>query len=413
MVRLARRDFEKVKGKKAFSKRPYSFIFIKRSDYPFLSDMAYAFEAIGVTGYGLELFPWTQKQEFIERLLEMIVQINPDFVLTLSHNGVDPEGDLGNLLGDLDIPLVSWLLDSPGLILKPFQAVVNDNVFLFSTDASALPDLAQLGYKHAFYLPLGANTRTLAIPAAVARAARNAADKTLVFLGETFSAKIGRHIKTTKSLVRLLPAYKEAARRLVADRGKTVAALLAEIDPQYAAGYHLLDSAPQRQKFDLIVSLYANKLYRTAILTRAIQEKHLIVGPADWKTALQNRSINLMRSNYDRAFVSSLYHHAPITLNITSVHMHGAANERVFDVPFAGGFLLTDSSDQIAELFEVGKEIATYAGADDFAEQYARYSRDAATRNRLSEKARKKIASEHTYLHRAAKMVSILKASRA
>ncbi|KHK01875.1 glycosyltransferase family protein [Desulfovibrio sp. TomC] len=413
MLTIKKSDFKKVKDKKPFAKRPYAFIFIKRSDYVFLDGLEDAFEAIGVKGYGLDLFPWTQKQEFIARLIALIVQVNPDFVLTLSHNGVDPEGDLGNLLGDLDVPLVSWLLDSPGLILSPFRAVVGDNVFLFSTDASALPELSQLGYKHAFYLPLGVNAHPRASGDGLAPAAVHAAENRLLFVGETFSAKIGRYIKTTPSLVRLLPAYKKIAGRLVAERAKTVVALLAEEGGPYAAWYHALGSAPVRQKFDLIVSLYANKLYRTAVLARAIAKEHLIVGPLDWKNALKDRSINLMPSNYDRSFIAGLYKAATITLNITSVHMHGAANERVFDVPFAGGFLLTDSSDQIAGLFEVGQEIATYSGADDFVEQYKRYAQDGATRAKYSENARKRIDAEHTYVHRAATMVSILKAARA
>jgi spore maturation protein CgeB len=40
--------------------------------------------------------------------------------------------------------------------------------------------------------------------------------------------------------------------------------------------------------------------------------------------------------------------------------MKGAVNQRVFDVPVCGGFLLTDHRRQMESLFEPGREIVCY-----------------------------------------------------
>lgn len=42
------------------------------------------------------------------------------------------------------------------------------------------------------------------------------------------------------------------------------------------------------------------------------------------------------------------------------MQMKGAVNQRVFDVPAAGAFVLTDWREQMDELFEPGKEIVCY-----------------------------------------------------
>lgn len=89
--------------------------------------------------------------------------------------------------------------------------------------------------------------------------------------------------------------------------------------------------------------------------------------------------------------------------------MAGAQNQRVFDVPAAGGFLLTDYSPQLAALFEPGVEVATYAGPDDVHEQCARFLHDAPARAAIVAAARRRIAAEHTFAHRLAFMLQKVK----
>ena len=47
------------------------------------------------------------KAAFLDRLAQAILGHRPDFVLTLSHTGIDPEGSLVSLLADLNLPLAS------------------------------------------------------------------------------------------------------------------------------------------------------------------------------------------------------------------------------------------------------------------------------------------------------------------
>ena len=59
----------------------------------------------------------TGSNAFIEDLLKAVVDFRPDFVLTVNHFGLDREGRLAGLLEELGLPLASWFVDNPHLIL--------------------------------------------------------------------------------------------------------------------------------------------------------------------------------------------------------------------------------------------------------------------------------------------------------
>ena len=59
--------------------------------------------------------------EFVEELLRAVVEFKPDFVFTVNHLGVDREGVLIDLLARLELPLASWFVDNPHLILYVYD----------------------------------------------------------------------------------------------------------------------------------------------------------------------------------------------------------------------------------------------------------------------------------------------------
>jgi hypothetical protein len=69
-----------------------------------------------------------------------------------------------------------------------------------------------------------------------------------------------------------------------------------------------------------------------------------------------------------------VYNTARIVLNITNWDpaRYVALNQRVFDVPATGAFLLTDYSPELEEHYEIGKEIACFGDADELRDK-ARY----------------------------------------
>lgn len=403
---IARRDFEAVKGRVRFARRPYGCLFLVRPGYFVQEDLAAALAGLGVRVTPVAVAPDEGKAAFLERLLVAILTHRPDFVLTLSHTGVDAEGTLIGLLGELRLPLASWLLDSPDLLLAGHPELAADHVAIFSCDAGALPAITAMGYRHVAYLPLAAAADRLDGPGD-----RPSTPATGVcFLGEDFLAETGRRLRAGRFGRDLLGLYKRLAERLRQRPCREMWRLFGAGEDQALARYQAL-SPEGRRDFDLTVLCRATTRTRATVLAGVLPFAPLVVGPATWKTTMRPHAGWTWHPPVrDPAAVAALFRDAAVNLNITSAHMHGAANQRLFEVPAAGGFLLTDAGPQVEALFEPGREVATYAGPEAVGEACARYLADAPARAAMIRAARRRIRHEHTYGHRAAAMLQALKA---
>ncbi|MFW6005570.1 MAG: hypothetical protein ACOCPN_03735, partial [Desulfonatronovibrionaceae bacterium] len=59
--------------------------------------------------------------DFIREFLTRVLEFKPDFVFTINHLGVDREGVLMDLLKSMELPLASWFVDNPHLILYYYK----------------------------------------------------------------------------------------------------------------------------------------------------------------------------------------------------------------------------------------------------------------------------------------------------
>ncbi|MEJ2068992.1 MAG: glycosyltransferase [Syntrophobacterales bacterium] len=89
--------------------------------------------------------------------------------------------------------------------------------------------------------------------------------------------------------------------------------------------------------------------------------------------------------------------------------MKAAVNQRVFDAPAAGGFVLTDFREQLAELFQVGEEVACFEELGEIPEMVHFYLQQAKVREKMTVKARSRVLAEHTYRHRVTAMLEVMR----
>ena len=106
-----------------------------------------------------------------------------------------------------------------------------------------------------------------------------------------------------------------------------------------------------------------------------------------------------------------VYGATAINFNATSLQMKAAVNQRIFDAPAAGGFVLTDFREQLAELFEVGEEVACFREPGEIPELVRFYLKHPQVREKMAAKARQRVLAEHTYRHRVAVMLDVMRRS--
>ncbi len=80
--------------------------------------------------------------------------------------------------------------------------------------------------------------------------------------------------------------------------------------------------------------------------------------------------------------------------------MNKAVNQRVFDVPACGAFLLTDHQESLGELFDIGKEVIVFDCPEDIPDLLRYYLKNPDKREKIALQGRERVLKEHTYQHR-------------
>ncbi|MRR36872.1 hypothetical protein EG829_19860, partial [bacterium] len=267
---------------------------------------------------------------------------------------------------------------------------------IFLWDRSYLSFVERLGYR-AFWLPLAAD-ESLAM--AACRDERYRAS--LSFVGNSlaggFLSRLGTRFPRSAAIVELSERAMEAV--LLEPRGDQLDALdrlLEEVD-------ELPPGSDERLFFRAYVLHSSTTLYRIDLLRRILPLKPDFFGDPDGWHRLFGQEISAHPDVNYFAETPRVYASSDISFNATSLQMPSGVNQRVFDVPLCGGFLLTDRQDDLFELFGEG-EVATYHGSEDVAERARFYLERPELRDRIAHKARQRVLGEHTYRHRMGKVV--------
>lgn len=338
-------------------------------------------------------------KEFLQRTAEAITRFRPDFVLTVNALGLDGSGYMAQFFDSLDIPLLIWFVDSPDLFLLGREHVYPQNSLFFSCDPDGEEKAAGTIAKDMHYLPLAADKTRMKKPG-------NAPRIPVSFLGDTWSAKIAACLKNHD-----LPAYflRESGRvaRAMADNqpGNGLEFIRNRFPRLYSRMSSELDPGNQN---GLLHFIYwrANKLYRKDCAERILGFHPLIAGDKYWKKILDPERFDYHPPIAYGKEAFKLYSMSKINFACSSVQMSGAVTQRVFDVPAAGGFLVSDKRKQLQEMFELGKEAVGYSDPGEIPELVEHYLRKDKERAGIIKAARQRIGREHTYTHRVRALLS-------
>jgi len=159
-------------------------------------------------------------------------------------------------------------------------------------------------------------------------------------------------------------------------------------------------SEKDKMDFEAAVLWKATLHYRLSCINELEGFGLSIHGDKGWAELIDIKKTALFPPlNYYRD-LPLFYNACVINFNATSRQMTEAVNQRVFDVPACGSFLLTDHQDSLNELFNVGTEIITYTQKEEIADIAAYYLRHTGKRESVAARGRERILKDHTYRHR-------------
>jgi len=349
----------------------------------------------------------TGSGRFIEALLRDVADFHPDFVLTVNHLGLDREGRLAGLLDELGVPLASWFVDNPHLILHEYAHPGADNTVLFTFDAGNLDILRAKGFANVHYLPLGTDPARFRPGAGLTPAAWSA---DISFVGSSMTRPVAETLALAAPSPGLRQDYRAAAEAFGASGEASVADFLARSLPEWAAMHRALPTPERRLALESLLTWEATRQYRLACVEATLPFHPLVVGDDGWRAQLGRPGgwRHLPRLDY-YADLPRFYPCSKINFNCTSRQMIGAVNQRVFDVPACGGFLLTDYREQMENLFDLDTEAVVFRSAEDVPDLVGSLLADEPRRRRVAEAARRRILAEHTYARRVAALLAVMR----
>ncbi|MDR1873270.1 MAG: glycosyltransferase [Deltaproteobacteria bacterium] len=346
-----------------------------------------------------EVKPWpfdplnTQGQEYRSLLME-IKEFRPDLVLTVNHLGLDTDGLLLSVLRRLGLPLASWFVDSPLYILEPGP---QGDIFVFSWDRDYIEPLKALGLTKVELLPLASDLHYFAPGSS--HIARD-----LAFVGDSLAKATEKYLKLTGLDPGFLPTIDQMAAKflLTPDLTPKTESLAPETSaPETLALAKESLNPAQKRALGALITWRASRLSRVAVL-KALSSFNLTVrGDEGWLKLLPQTVCGPSLDYYQD--LAAFYRSTAINLNVTSAQMKTGLNQRVFDAPLAGGFLLTDERTQIHDLF-AADEAVTYADPMEAKEFASFYLKNPHERFKVIAKAQKRIEGEHLYVHRLKKI---------
>ena len=351
--------------------------------------------------------------EFVTQLLTTSLEFKPDFIVTINHLGVDREGVLMNLLDKLRLPLASWFVDNPHLVLAHYTDLVSPWTVIFTWDKDNIPTLSAMGFEHVRYLPLGTDTTRFCPPKQGKSLPKNHPWRSRVsFVGNSMVNKVDARLKVLNLPPRLAATYHEIAAEFADSDIRSADGFLRACHPELVPDYLALGGPIQQLDYEVMLTWESTLQYRLSCIKATLPFSPLIVGDNGWQKLLANASVP-WRSHPELRYYIDLpvfYPGSEINFNCTSKQMKGAVNQRVFDVPATGSFCLTDWREQIENLFEPGKEVICYHSPEEATESIAYYLGNAEARQTVAAAARKRILAEHTYDHRLRELITEMKA---
>lgn len=386
-------------------------ILLVTSTYFLMGEIVTACERLGAPHYFINL---DDKEiasvDFVEQLLRAVLEFKPDFVFTINHLGVDREGVLIDLLERLKLPLASWFVDNPHLILYLYNKLVSPYTAIFTWDADNLPSLKELGFEHVRYLPLATDPQRFVPPAGANRPtypANHPMRAPVSFVGNSMHYKVGARMKVARPSRPLLLRYREIAAEFSAHDERSVRAFLTAYYPELTPHFEALETPERQLAFETMITWEATRQYRKRCLESVLPLRPLIVGDKGWRLTF-GRSPHPWRWHPEINYYLDLplfYPLAEINFNCTSKQMKGAVNQRVFDAPAAGAFVLTDWRVQIEQLFDPGAEVVCFRDFDEIEPLARHYLAHPHERHRIATAARRRILAEHTYEKRVESMM--------
>ncbi len=337
----------------------------------------------------------TLPRDMVQGLIEALLLFRPDFVLSINLSGMDEDGLFARMFEDLRLPYVTWFVDDPRTITLGRARYASPYAVAFTWEAAYEAYLGEIGFQEVRTLPLAVDPALFdAEPATEWHAPPT-------FVGHSMAGPSEEEWRWIDERPGLARAVRETLDSGRVTRERFAMGLDALLPEDIVRG---LDE-DERRHAELLMFWAGTRRLRAATMQALTPHGVRVRGDEGWRAIVPDAEPPV---DY-RCGLAAFYRMCSVNLNITSIQMASAVNQRVFDCPAAGGFLLTDAQSALSEHFDPDREVACYGSVEECVDLVDWYARHPEARRVITQRARDRIFAEHTYAHRLKRMAEVLK----
>ncbi|MBI1388125.1 MAG: glycosyltransferase [bacterium] len=328
-------------------------------------------------------------------LLKRIARDKPDLMLFINRSA----GEFAErvTLDRLRLPRMIWCIDDPTCFMGD---AFNQHDFVFTWDEHYSDYLKSKSAREVDHFPYVADM-----------------DGALPRVEERFISPVSYigQVKTLDAASLGLPP-KEAefaawiGERKAEDRSRSYESLIFEHQDHF--GVRILET-PENEAprfFRYAAYVVANARWRIAALRRAAPFGLKFYGNEDWRVYLKDDSLlDCFQGPADpERDAPSIFMSSAINLNIHSLQALTSLNQRDFNCPLVGGFLLTDWVDGADHFFRPGQEMVFYQNLDDLENKIRHYLEHPDEREPIVRAGQARVMCDHTYAVRTPRVLNTL-----
>lgn len=354
-------------------------------------------------GHQVICFPFSNKDarrdaEIESELTKKLRETTPDAVFSFNYFPL-----VSNVCKHENLPYLSWIYDSPYVLLYSYTAINPCNA-IYVFDKALCREFNDAGIKTVHYLPMAANTERLdafGFPEPL---------YDVSFVGSLYN-EAHNFYDRMESLSDYAKGYLEGLMHAQMHvQGYNF--IQESLSPIMEELYRALPMEPNPDGVETREYLYAQYVVNRKLtgmerlrLLRAITKRHTLdlftLDPAFSLPNLRNHGTTDYYAEMPRVFKKSR-----INLNISLRSIKSGIPLRAFDIMGAGGFLLSNYQEDFLENFTPGVDFEYYESESDLLQKLDYYLSHEEERAAVAKNGHDKVASAHTYRDRVREMLS-------
>ena len=339
--------------------------------------------------------------QYEEKLQKTIILNNPDLIVSVNMKGFDGDGALASISNRFGIAVAVWFVDDPHPILLHQSQFIKSNFHAFCWEHSYLDFLKKHNFASVNYLPLATDL-------SIFQNRKNKATINVGFVGSSMGNMFLNSIKSKFLWQENLNKLSEISSNTLLENPQfDVYEIIEKIAKQMNTPLPFQDRRNITWLCSYIIHLTSMKKRVKTIQSLNNKNVEIFGDPTGWQKLLNSNFILHENIDYNNKLCQT-YQSIAINLNITSSQMKTALNQRVFDIPASGSFLITDYQKDLDELFEIDKDIITYRNIEELNDKVNFYTKNLKTREEIVTSAIDTIKSRHTYSHRVSKILETI-----